>query len=101
PNGKVDRRRLPDPDGESTAASGYEAPRGPVEASLVTMWEDLLGVKPVGIHDDFFALGGHSLLAVRLFAAIERAFGRVVPLATLLRAPTIARLAEVLEGGDE
>ncbi|HJQ98080.1 MAG TPA: non-ribosomal peptide synthetase, partial [Candidatus Polarisedimenticolaceae bacterium] len=101
PNGKVDRRRLPDPEAGSTAASRYEAARGPVEASLVTMWEDLLGVRPIGIHDDFFALGGHSLLAVRLFFAIERSFGKAVPLATLLRAPTIARLADVLEGGDE
>jgi len=101
PNGKVDRRRLPDPGAGSTAARHDAAPRRPAEVSLVAMWEDLLGVRPIGIHDDFFALGGHSLLAVRLFVAIERAFGKAVPLATLLRAPTIARLADALEGDGE
>jgi len=101
PNGKVDRRRLPDPGGVTASASRYAEPRSDLEARLAAMWEELLGVRPVGIHDDFFALGGHSLLAVRLFSAIEHEFGSSVPLATLLRAPTVARLAQVIEGGGE
>ena len=101
PNGKVDRKRLPEPDGKSMAASSYVPPRTELERRLVAMWEELLEARPVGVEDDFFALGGHSLLAVRLFAAIERELGQSIPLGTLLRAPTVARLAQVLDGAGE
>ncbi len=60
------------------------------------VWEELLEVRPIGIQDDFFALGGHSLLALRLLGAIERHFGRRLPLAALLEASTIEVLACLL-----
>jgi thioesterase domain-containing protein/acyl carrier protein len=99
-NGKVDRRALPvlARDGMKTAAAA--PPRDELELQLVQIWEDLLDVRPVGIHDRFFDLGGHSLLAVRLAARIEQRLGRRPALADLLERPTVAELAELLRAGD-
>ncbi|MGR3939668.1 AMP-binding enzyme, partial [Streptomyces sp. BRA346] len=66
PNGKVDRGKLPTPDGDAVVARGYQAPVGAVEEKLAAIWANLLGVERVGRNDDFFELGGHSLLAVSL-----------------------------------
>jgi acyl transferase domain-containing protein/thioesterase domain-containing protein/NAD(P)-dependent dehydrogenase (short-subunit alcohol dehydrogenase family) len=69
-----------------------------VETQLISVWEDLLGVKPVRVHDNFFDLGGHSLLAARLSARVRKIWGTNLPLATLFQAPTIEKLATVLRG---
>jgi amino acid adenylation domain-containing protein/FkbH-like protein len=74
----------------------YVAPRNDLERRLCRVWQDLLHVQPVGVHDDFFELGGHSLLAVRLFAEIHKFMGRKFPLVTLFQAPTLEQLAGVL-----
>jgi len=72
------------------------APRNAIEAQLAGIWCALLGLERVGIHDDFFALGGHSLLAVRLFARIEQAFGRQLPIVVLFQNGTIRHLASLI-----
>jgi amino acid adenylation domain-containing protein len=96
-NGKVDRRALPPPDSHRPELErDYAAPRDPVETQLVAIWEALLGIEPIGIRDRFFDLGGHSLLAVRLFAQIERIFGKRIPFTALFQAPTIEQLAELV-----
>ncbi len=98
PNGKLDRRALPDPGlNESVANIQDAAPRSPLEEQLISVWQAVLEIPAVGIHDNFFELGGHSLIAVRLFALIEKQFGKRLPLATLFRAPTVAQLAAALE----
>jgi len=101
--GKVDWRALPRPALERAEPGTEEArPRHAVELILLKIWENALGLRSIGLDDDFFELGGHSLLAVRLFADIEKAFGRRLPLATIFQAPTVARLAEKLrERGQE
>jgi aspartate racemase len=97
PNGKVDRRALPAPDAIKLATGiDYAAPADELELMLTKIWEKVLGLRRVGIDDNFFDLGGHSLLAVQLFAQIEKAFNRNLPLATLFHAPTIKQLAAVL-----
>jgi amino acid adenylation domain-containing protein len=98
PNGKVDRRALSIPD-RFQMNQEQVAPRDELEANLVKIWEKVLGLKTVGIRDNFFEIGGQSLLAARLFAQIENRFGRIVPLATLFQAPTIEQLAEGLRAG--
>ena len=96
-NGKVDRRSLPEP-GEEIGAE-YVAPRTPLEESLAAIWQELLGVERVGVHDDFFALGGHSLLATQAVLRIRSTIGDV-PLHSLFNAPTIAALAEAIEAAE-
>ncbi|MBN1165176.1 MAG: AMP-binding protein [Candidatus Krumholzibacteriota bacterium] len=94
PSGKVDRNALPQPQQRrAEREGGYRAPRNEAEKRLARIWEKLLGISPVGIDDDFFELGGHSLLAVRLFAQIQKTFGKNLPLAIIFEAPTIALLA--------
>jgi thioesterase domain-containing protein len=96
PNGKIDRAALPPPDRDGTSADGEPlAPRDDLEAALVAIWADTLGVGRLGIRDDFFAAGGDSLLAVRLLARIaqDRRIGADVPLAALLESPTVEALA--------
>ncbi len=101
PNGKVDRRALLAPArAEEDRAGESGAPRNPIERQLARIWEQVLGVQPIGVRQSFFDLGGHSLLGVRLFAQIEKVFGCRLPLATLFTAPTIAELAVRLRHRD-
>lgn len=98
PTGKVDRSALPAPDARRPALEhAFAAPRTRIEERLAGMWAQVLGLEEVGIHDNFFELGGHSLLAVRLFAQIEKVFGRKLALSTLFYGATINDLAEMLQ----
>ena len=97
-SGKVDRKALetrsanPDRPGEHILVR----PRDILEAWLVEIWEDLLGVADVGVQDDFFELGGHSLLAVRLLGQIEQRFGQRIDISKLYIEPTVEHLAGIL-----
>ena len=93
PNRKINRQALPPPGSALPISQGYAAPRDHLEQLLVSIWQDVLQRKPIGIHDDFFALGGHSLNALRLFTRLEKSTGKSMPLTTLFVAPTIAELA--------
>jgi thioesterase domain-containing protein/acyl carrier protein len=101
PNGKLDVSALPAPeDGQPEAVADAVAPSDDVERRLARIWAGVLGREPAGIRENFFDAGGDSLMAVGLFVEIEQAFGRSLPLATLLDAPTIEALAAVLRGPD-
>jgi amino acid adenylation domain-containing protein len=95
PSGKVDRRALPAP--AVARRDVPERPRTATEATLAAIWRALLGLPEVGVHDDFFDLGGHSLLAAQLVAQIEVAFRTTLPVRRLFEAPTVARLAALIE----
>ena len=96
-NGKIDLKALPSPNGQDLKSKReFVAPRDSFEQMLVQLWLKILKVKQVGLHDNFFELGGHSLLAVRLITEIEKIYGKRLPLATLLQAPVLGDLAEVL-----
>ncbi|GMT96581.1 hypothetical protein KH5H1_07000 [Corallococcus caeni] len=71
----------------------FVAPSTDDERALARVWEEVLGVRPVGAHDDFFALGGHSLLATTLVGRLRDTFGAALPLQALFEAPTIHKLA--------
>lgn len=95
PNGKVNRRALPEVATELGAGSEYVAPETEIERQLASIWKDLLQ-QPVGLHDNFFERGGHSLLAVRLVAQINQTLGSDLDALTLYQKPTIYELAGVL-----
>ncbi|WP_190285780.1 non-ribosomal peptide synthetase [Montanilutibacter psychrotolerans] len=96
PNGKVDRRSLPAPDGEAFAQRAYEAPQGEVEMVLAQIWSELLRVEKVGRNDNFFELGGHSLLAVQLMERLRRE-GLHADIRALFAKPTLAVLAQAVQ----
>ncbi len=96
-SGKIDRRTLRTlPVYQPERKSEHETPRDSVEASLCTLWEQVLN-RPVSITDNFFDMGGHSLLAVHLFTLIERKFGRRIPLALLFQTQTVDKMAELIK----
>jgi amino acid adenylation domain-containing protein len=95
-NGKVDRKALQPPTPALRPDAVHAAPRDVLELRLAQLWEEVLGQRPVGIRDDFFALGGHSLLAVHLIGRIERILGRRLPVASLFQGATVERVAASL-----
>jgi thioesterase domain-containing protein len=96
PNGKLDRKALPEPSRERSSQRELVLPRTPLEQRLATIWEQELEISPVGVRDNFFDLGVRSIVAGTLFAAIERELGNRLPLGAIFRAPTIESLAELL-----
>jgi amino acid adenylation domain-containing protein len=96
-NGKLDRQALPAP---AAADTGRRAscvpPRDELELELVELWQQMLGVEPVGIDDDFFALGGSSLVAMRLVARLRAAHSVNLKVRSLFAQPTVAGLAGCL-----
>ncbi|MGH8547623.1 MAG: amino acid adenylation domain-containing protein, partial [Methylococcales bacterium] len=90
PNGKVDRRALPQPDGVDHCREEYVAPRTAMEEVLAGIWSEVLGLERAGVTDNFFALGGHSLLAVKLIQRLRQTLGVDYPLVSLFQAPTVA-----------
>jgi len=97
PNGKVDRKALPDSLEMREVVS--RAPRTATEELLTIAFGELLGLDAVGIDESFFALGGHSLLATRLATRVRRLFGLDLPLRTIFERPTVAELALAVEHG--
>ncbi|GGK73121.1 non-ribosomal peptide synthetase [Mangrovihabitans endophyticus] len=95
-NGKVDHRRLPDP--EPGAADAGRPPRTADEELLCALFAEVLGVDRVAADADFFALGGHSLLVTRLVARIRRVLGVEVAIRQVFEAPTVTRLCALMHG---
>ena len=95
PNGKLDRKALPDPEGEAYAQHSYEPPQTELEQTLANIWQELLGVERVGRHGHFFELGGHSLLAIKLVEQLRRA-NLHLEISTLFTKPVLSELAAAL-----
>ena len=93
PNGKVDRKALPEPEFEN--AENYEAPQGEVEEALAAVWSEVLGIEQVGRHDNFFELGGDSILSLQIVTKLRRAGWKITP-RQLFERQAIAALAPVV-----
>ncbi len=102
-NGKIDRNALPAvaPAVPASAERKSDAPQTALQIQLIHIWERLIGVHPIHPDDNFFDLGGNSLTALRLFAEIKKTFQKDLPLATLIQAPTVSRLADALRQEDD
>ena len=96
--GKINRRALPEPEGEGYAQQEFDAPEGPTEIALAALWSNLLQIKRVGRQDNFFELGGHSLLAVSSLARIKERFGVTLRVPELYRYATLKELAARIGG---
>jgi amino acid adenylation domain-containing protein/thioester reductase-like protein len=95
PNGKVDRRALPAPSQDRPELDvPMVEPTNEIERDLVQIWSQMLGVVPIGIHDNFFDLGGHSLFIARMMTQVAETFAVNLPLSELFTAPTVAGLAQ-------
>jgi putative pyridoxal-dependent aspartate 1-decarboxylase len=101
-NGKVNRKALPALEGAELASGvEYVAPRNTTEEEITVIWQAILNVEKIGIHDDFFALGGHSLRATRLVGEYHKKFDARVELRDLFAATSIAEHAALLTGATE
>jgi len=98
PNGKVDRNALPEP--ERAVKAEIQLPRNEVEARIAVIWQEVLGLRQVGVDEDFFAIGGHSLLATQIMARVEEHFKVTIPLGRLFESPTIAAMAKSIDSQD-
>lgn len=98
PNGKVDRKALPEPDRlRDYSELAFVPPEGPVQENLAEIWGDILGVDKVGVLDNFFSLGGHSLVATRLVSRVRRRFGVDLRLQDVFGMPTITAMGDEVE----
>ncbi|MGY4761311.1 non-ribosomal peptide synthase/polyketide synthase [Paenibacillus caseinilyticus] len=96
PNGKIDRKALPAVEGNVHADAEYAAPRTPVEKALVSVWESVLGMKTVGIHDHFFELGGDSIKAMQVSSRLQQA-GYKLDMKHLFTYRTVAELSTFVQ----
>ncbi|WP_179196243.1 non-ribosomal peptide synthase/polyketide synthase [Pseudomonas aeruginosa] len=93
PNGKIDRKALPDID--VTASEAYVAPRNELELALAGIWQEVLGIARIGVHDNFFELGGDSILSMQVVAKARalKKLGFSLKLRDLIQKPSIAALS--------
>ena len=96
-NGKLDRRALPACENMQPTRD-FMTPRTGTEKALAAIWSELLNKENIGVDDDFFDLGGHSLLAIKLVSRMRDVFESDLQLRNLFEHPTVAGLAEVIDG---
>ncbi len=100
PNGKIDRKALPECNTDTGVKSNYQAPGNVIEERLVKIWNEVLHVNNTGVKDNFFLAGGHSLSAVSLALKLQKEFGTEITVKDIFRNPTVEALA-VLAGKSE
>jgi amino acid adenylation domain-containing protein len=97
PNGKLDRRALPVPEGvRPELATAYVAPQSRIERTIASLWQEVLLVEQVGLHDNFFDLGGHSLLLIRVHSKLREVLRKEISMIDMFRYPTVSALARYL-----
>ncbi|UNY98316.1 amino acid adenylation domain-containing protein [Zhouia spongiae] len=96
-NGKIDKKALPDPQGNLQMTNEYVPPKTEIEKNLAIIWQELLGVEKVGINDNFFELGGHSLLATQIISSIKYTFNKDIPLKAIFENSILYKLALSIE----
>jgi len=97
-NGKLDRKALPDP--KFTDKDSYVAPRNELEQQLCTIWQEILGLKKVGITDNFFKIGGDSILTIKMLSKIRRNLKTNISLAQLFQNSTIKDISNIINNNE-
>ena len=97
PNGKIDRKALPRPISSADPKSSYLAPRTETEETLARIWCEVLKLKKIGTHDNFFDLGGHSLRATQVASRVRNTLQVDVTVRVIFQQPTIADLANYVD----
>jgi len=97
PNGKVDKKALPEVSGSDLITQAYVAPNTEIEHQLADIWKQLLAVEQIGIHDNFFSIGGHSLLAIQMISMIKSIFHIEPPVKIIFTYSTIEQLAKFID----
>ncbi|MFZ1289539.1 MAG: amino acid adenylation domain-containing protein, partial [Melioribacteraceae bacterium] len=100
PNGKVDRKALPEPNKEELQKAieiDFVAPRNKIEIEICKIWEEILSIEKVGIRNNFFLLGGHSLLATQVISRLKSELNIELPLRVIFEKPTIEEIAFEIE----
>ena len=96
PNGKIDRKSLPEPQ-LSHQRKSIITPRNKLEKRITEIWSEILKVDNIGVNDNFFDIGGHSLLMIRLQSELEKETNKKFEVVDLFRYPTIALLSEFIK----
>ncbi|MCJ8279751.1 MAG: phosphopantetheine-binding protein, partial [Rivularia sp. ALOHA_DT_140] len=92
PNRKIDRKALPIPDNIRPELDNFVIPKTKIEQEIAQIWQEVLQIDKIGIHDNFFDLGGHSLLMVKVHSKLREKFSHDVSLVEMFRYPTISAL---------
>lgn len=97
-NGKVDKNNLPEPENVRPELDQlFVAPRNELEALIVSVWQEQMGVDRVGVDDNFLDLGGHSLVAIQILNRLRQAINASISFRDFLQAGTVAGLARIIE----
>lgn len=97
PNGKIDRKSLPDPKGIIAGEVKYQAPNDEIEKELTEIWQKVLSIERIGIYDNFFVLGGHSLNAITLISQINKEYSVELSVLDIFDKPTIKEFSEFIK----
>lgn len=104
PNGKIDRKALPEPDrsGSHPGTPGnFVAPATDNEKIIARLWKEILQLEEVGIHDNFFDLGGNSMNVIQLNWKLKETFGKEIPIALMFRNLSIRFIDRYLLEGEQ
>ena len=101
PNGKLDKKSLPDPFASHLKRKEYVKPETQLQTELTEIWSEVLGVSNIGIDDDFFELGGYSLKAMRLLGRLGRQFDVNLELTHIFKYSTVRKLSDKIEASQK
>jgi amino acid adenylation domain-containing protein len=93
PNGKVDRKALPEPEVKISDITPKESPSNPIEAELIGIWEKVIGTGNIGVNDNFFDIGGTSLLLINMHLLLDEKYPDVVKVTDIFASSTVSKLA--------
>ncbi len=95
-SGKVNRKQLPMPDWDTVRSAVYVEPSSVLEKELQRLWEEVLGLSPLSVEDDFFSVGGSSLLAMSLTSKMRRDFEIDLPGSHIFQFRTVRQMADAI-----